>query len=103
MGDRTSVLRDPITTTGYSVAYTGTAGSTTAYQPGPTSVLVWSTSDCYVKVGKALQQQQRILLSQVIRHSFYLYHKALAHLGAYLQSRSLQAALFILRHSLNDC
>ena len=54
MGDRTSVLRDPITTTGYNVAYTGTAGSTTAYQTGPTSVLVWSTSDCYVKVGEGV-------------------------------------------------
>jgi hypothetical protein len=51
--DRLSVVRDPIATTGYSVAYTGTAGSTTAYNPGASSVLVWSTTDCYVKVGES--------------------------------------------------
>jgi len=52
--DRLSVVREPITTTGYSVAYTGTAGSTSTYQVGPTSVMVWSTTDCYVKVGEAV-------------------------------------------------
>jgi hypothetical protein len=34
-----------------SVAYTGTAGSTTGWSYGPTKVLVWATTDCYVKVG----------------------------------------------------
>ena len=33
-----------------SVAYTGTAGTTGAFPPGPQGVLVWSTTDCYVKV-----------------------------------------------------
>ena len=35
----------------YSVAYTGTAGSTTAWPLGPRGVFVWATTDCYVKVG----------------------------------------------------
>lgn len=52
--DRTSVVRDPIVTTGYNVAYTGTAGSTSTYDPGPSSVMVWATTDCYVKVGEGV-------------------------------------------------
>lgn len=35
----------------YSVAYTGTAGNTTAWLPGPQGVLVWSDQACYVEVG----------------------------------------------------
>ena len=35
----------------YSVAYTGTAGSTTAWLPGPQGVLVWSDQACYIEVG----------------------------------------------------
>lgn len=35
----------------YNVAYTGTAGSTTAWNPGPQAVLVWSDQACYVEVG----------------------------------------------------
>jgi len=52
MGDRTSILRDPVETTGYNVAYTGTAGNTSGFITGPTCVMVWSTTDCYVKVGE---------------------------------------------------
>lgn len=36
---------------GRTVAYTGTAGSTTAWNPGPEGVVVWSTTPCYVAVG----------------------------------------------------
>ena len=35
----------------YSVAYTGTAGNTTAWLPGPQGVVVWSDQACYVEVG----------------------------------------------------
>jgi len=35
----------------YSVAYTGTAGNTTAWAPGPQGVLVWSDQACYIEVG----------------------------------------------------
>jgi hypothetical protein len=35
----------------YSVAYTGTAGNTTAWLPGPQGILVWSDQACYVEVG----------------------------------------------------
>jgi hypothetical protein len=35
----------------YSVAYTATAGNTTAWLPGPQGVLVWSDQACYVEVG----------------------------------------------------
>ena len=34
-----------------SVAYTGTAGSTGTWGPGPKCVLVWATTDAYVVVG----------------------------------------------------
>ncbi len=34
-----------------SVAYTGTAGSTTAWPVGPQGVVVWSDQACYVVVG----------------------------------------------------
>lgn len=36
----------------YSVAYTGTAGNTTAWPPGPQGVVVWSDQACYVEVGE---------------------------------------------------
>jgi hypothetical protein len=36
---------------GKSVAYTGTAGTTANFGAGPTGVLVWATTDCYVDVG----------------------------------------------------
>ena len=35
----------------YSVAYTGTAGNTTAWVQGPQGVVVWSDQACYVEVG----------------------------------------------------
>ncbi len=35
----------------YSVAYTGTAGSTTAWNPGPQGVVIWSDQACYVEIG----------------------------------------------------
>jgi hypothetical protein len=34
-----------------SVAYTGTAGSVTGWNAGPQGVLVWCTSDAYIRVG----------------------------------------------------
>lgn len=35
----------------YSAAYTGTAGPTSAWNPGPQGVLVWSDQACFVEVG----------------------------------------------------
>lgn len=37
-----------------TVAYTGTAGSTSTWNPGPSSVLVFCTSACYVTVGEGV-------------------------------------------------
>lgn len=37
-----------------TVAYTGTAGSTSTWPAGPQGVLVWCTSDAYVVVGEGL-------------------------------------------------
>jgi hypothetical protein len=37
-----------------SVAYTGTAGSTTGWNAGPQGVLVWCTTDAYIRVGNAV-------------------------------------------------
>ena len=34
-----------------SVAYTGTAGSTTGWNAGPEGVMVWSDQPCYIEVG----------------------------------------------------
>ena len=34
-----------------SVAFTGTAGSTGTWPAGPQGVLIWATTDCYVRVG----------------------------------------------------
>lgn len=36
----------------YSVSFTGTAGSTTAWAAGPQGVIVWATEPCYVTVGE---------------------------------------------------
>ena len=47
-------LINPCDQVGYpakSVAYTGTAGSTGTFKPGPELVLVWADSACYVEVG----------------------------------------------------
>lgn len=38
----------------YSVAYTGTAGVTTAWPAGPQGVVVWCTTDAYVLVGEGV-------------------------------------------------
>jgi hypothetical protein len=35
-----------------TVAFTGTAGSTTGWNAGPQGVMVWSTEPCYVLVGE---------------------------------------------------
>ena len=35
-----------------STSYTGTAGSTTGWAPGPQGVLVWSSTDAYIRVGE---------------------------------------------------
>ena len=35
-----------------SATYTGTAGSVTGWNAGPQGVLVWSTSDAYIRVGE---------------------------------------------------
>jgi hypothetical protein len=40
------------TFTARNVAFTGTAGSTGTWPAGPQGVLVWSTTDCYVRVGE---------------------------------------------------
>lgn len=37
-----------------SVAFTGTAGSTTGWNAGPEGVMVWSTEPCYVAVGEGV-------------------------------------------------
>lgn len=37
-----------------SANYTGTAGSTAGWTYGPTKVLVWATSDAYIKVGNGV-------------------------------------------------
>lgn len=37
-----------------TVAYTGTAGSTGTWNAGPQGVLIWSTTDCYVRVGEGV-------------------------------------------------
>jgi hypothetical protein len=36
------------------VSYTGTAGVTSAYNPGASTVMVWCTTDAYIKVGEGV-------------------------------------------------
>ena len=38
----------------YTASYSGTAGSTTAWQPGPQGVVVWCTTAAYVIVGEGV-------------------------------------------------
>jgi hypothetical protein len=38
----------------YTANYTGTAGSTTAWNPGPEGVVVWSTTAAYIRVGEGV-------------------------------------------------
>ena len=40
--------------TARSVAYPGTAGSTATWNAGPQGVLVWSTTDAYIRVGEGV-------------------------------------------------
>ena len=37
-----------------SVSYTGTAGVTTTWPTGPQGVLVWCTTDAYIRVGEGV-------------------------------------------------
>ena len=37
-----------------TAAYTGTAGSTATWDPGPQGVVVWCTQDAYVLVGEGV-------------------------------------------------
>jgi hypothetical protein len=48
-------LLNPLSQANYpsnSVAYTGTAGSTGTWDPGPQGVVVWSDQACYIEVGE---------------------------------------------------
>jgi hypothetical protein len=47
-------ILNPSTESGSSVAYTGTAGSTNTFQGGALAVLVWATTNAYVKVGEGV-------------------------------------------------
>jgi hypothetical protein len=38
----------------FTANYTGTAGSTTAWNPGPEGVVVWSTTAAYIRVGEGV-------------------------------------------------
>jgi hypothetical protein len=38
----------------FTASYTGTAGSTSTWNPGPEGVVVWSTTAAYVKVGEGV-------------------------------------------------
>ena len=42
------------TYTARTASYTGTAGSTATWPAGPQGVVVWSTTDCYVRVGEGV-------------------------------------------------
>lgn len=42
---------DDATFAAQTITYTGTAGVTATFAPGPRAVLVWCTTDAYVKVG----------------------------------------------------
>ena len=37
-----------------TASFTGTAGSTTGWEPGPEGVMVWSDQPCYVIVGEGV-------------------------------------------------
>lgn len=45
---------NPLSFPAKSVAYTGTAGSTDTWAPGPQGVVVWSDQACYVEVGEGV-------------------------------------------------
>lgn len=37
-----------------SVSFTGTAGNTSTWPPGPQGVIIWSDAACYVSVGEGV-------------------------------------------------
>lgn len=37
-----------------TTTYTGTAGTVTGFKPGPKRVMVWTTTDAYIKVGESV-------------------------------------------------
>ena len=50
-------LLNPLSDAAYgaqTASYTGTAGSTTGWRPGPQGVVVWSTTAAYVRVGEGV-------------------------------------------------
>lgn len=50
-------LLRPLNDAGFATqnaSYSGTAGSTTGWNAGPQGVLVWSTTDAYVRVGEGV-------------------------------------------------
>jgi hypothetical protein len=50
-------LLRPLNDAGFATqnaAYTGTAGSTAGWNAGPQGVLVWSTTDAYIRVGNGV-------------------------------------------------
>lgn len=38
----------------FTASYTGTAGSTSTWNPGPEGVVVWSTTAAYIRVGEGV-------------------------------------------------
>ena len=50
-------LLNPLARTDFpaqSVAFTGTAGSTSGWNAGPEGVMVWCTEPCYIAVGESV-------------------------------------------------
>jgi hypothetical protein len=50
-------LLNPLSTADFpaqNVSYTGTAGSTSGWAPGPEGVMVWSDQPCYIEVGQGV-------------------------------------------------
>lgn len=50
-------LLNPLADAGFpaaTVAYTGTAGSTSTWNAGPQGVVIWATTPCYVAVGEGV-------------------------------------------------
>lgn len=48
-----SVVRGPVGVS-QNATYTGTAGTTSTFPPGPNAVLVWCSTACFVKVGEGV-------------------------------------------------
>lgn len=50
-------LLNPLSTASFpaqTASYTGTAGSTSGWAPGPEGVMVWSDQPCYIEVGQGV-------------------------------------------------